>query len=364
MKKENIFVSMSGGVDSSLAAALLAGGEREVTGITLRLWCYGDEPGTDRSCCSLQAVEDARTVAHSLGVPHFVWNMENEFRKEVIEDFCAEYARGRTPNPCVRCNSRVRFGTMLEKCLGLGADAMATGHYARLDYDSAKKRFRLMKGLDPVKDQSYFLWGIPPERLEKVRFPIGDLAKTDTRKLAREMGLPVAEKRESQDICFIPDGDYTAFYRKRCNRRDEPGEIRDREDRVLGIHQGLAGFTIGQRRGLGVAAGRPLYVTALESETNVLRVGTEEDLLAQTFTVSQVNWMDPETKGRDTDCTAKIRSTHAGAPASIHWEDPTLITIAFDRPEKAITPGQSAVFYDGDEVLGGGVIETVDPGIT
>jgi tRNA-uridine 2-sulfurtransferase len=358
MKKENIFVSMSGGVDSSLAAAILKNRGYDVIGVTVKLWCYGTKAATDKSCCSLAAVQDAKDVASMLDIPHYVWDMEELFKTKVLEKFCLEYVHGRTPNPCVLCNSSLRFKFMLEKCLALGAHKMATGHYAQIKYLEKDKRFGLFKGNDPVKDQSYFLWGINSDKLGSVLFPLGNMIKTDSRKLAHELNLKTAKKKESQDLCFTGTDKYTETLKSIWGKPILPGEIKDKHGNLLGNHKGLIHYTIGQRRGLGIAADKPLYVTKIEPETNTLRVGPKDELLASSFNVSEINWLSLETFGKPTNCIVKIRSTHSGIKAEINWTDNNELEVILKTPEHSVTPGQSAVFYsDKDELLGGGIIQ-------
>ncbi|MDP8217432.1 MAG: tRNA 2-thiouridine(34) synthase MnmA [Candidatus Theseobacter exili] len=357
MKKENIFVSMSGGVDSSLAAALLKKQGHNVTGITIKLWCYETKPDTEKACCSLQAVNDAKEVAHSLNIPHYVWNMEKDFRKTVLETFCSEYMSGHTPNPCVLCNAKLRFDIMLNRCLNMGADAMATGHYAQIRFLSDQNRYALFKGMDNTKDQSYFLCGIPAGKLQNIRFPLGNITKKETRTLAKSFGLKTSEKKESQDLCFAAEGKYSDILKELYDKPFQPGEIRNSRDNLLGTHKGLCFYTIGQRRGLGIAAGHPLYVTGLEAKNNILRVGCENELFSKDFAVSNINWFDPITFKKTIECSVSIRSTHKGSPALIEWTNTQTIKVSFKEPQRSISPGQSAVFYDNNELLGGGIIQ-------
>jgi tRNA-specific 2-thiouridylase len=352
-----IAVAMSGGVDSAVAALLLARAGHEVFGVTLKLWCYGDGPSGERSCCSLSAIEDARRSCEIAGIRHYVLDFEERFTEAVIDRFVAEYTSGRTPNPCVLCNQHVKIGTLLDKVRAIGADELATGHYARLDRTGAEPRLR--RAIDLEKDQSYMLWSVPRAVLAGTRMPLGEHRKADVRALAREAGLPVAEKRESQDICFVPDGDYAGFLATRIGADApafQPGQMLDLSGNRIGTHRGLAHYTVGQRRGLGVSSEGPLYVVGLDPETNTLTVGPRAALLAEGLEAGSVNWIaspHPPSSGR---ATAKIRYRHAGAPATLRTTDSGTIVARFAEPQPAVTPGQSVVFYEGDVVLGGGVI--------
>jgi len=359
-----VVVAMSGGVDSSTAAALLREERYDVIGITMHLWDFARVHATDRpECCSMEAADDARHVCRHLGIPHYVVDLRRVFEETVIQNFVDEYLRGRTPNPCVLCNSQIKWGVLLRKAHGLGAAFVATGHYARVD----RKRDRavLRRGVDLEKDQSYFLWALNPEQLAATILPLGGLRKSDVRSRATELGLRTARKRESQEICFVPDGDYGAFVRARSDARDirspilSKGPIVDRRGRVLGQHRGAAYYTIGQRRGLGIALGRPMYVTHIDPRTNRVRVGDREEALGRTFVAAGVNWIAPEALAGSRRAEVQIRHQHRAAPAVITPLRGHRVFVRFDRPQMAITPGQSAVFYEGDLVLGGGTIEEV-----
>ena len=357
---------MSGGVDSSVAAALLQAEGRQVIGLTMDLYavparyCVSDSL---RSCCGRKAREDANAVAAKLGIPHFMVDFRREFEERVIADFCAEYGRGRTPNPCVRCNERIKFGLLFERAKRLGAEIIATGHYARLDRDPATGRRLLRKAADPSKDQSYFLYALTQDELERTLFPLGGLSKTDVRRIARERGLPVAEKTESQEICFIPGDDYAGFLRERVPAAFQPGPIVSTDGRILGRHKGVAHYTVGQRKGMGIAAPHPLYVIAVDVENNTITAGPNESLYRKALVASGLNWIAIEKLDRPRDVRARIRYRQAESPARVEPAGPDRVRVEFDKPQRAIAPGQSVVFYEGDIVVGGGTIDAVESGI-
>ncbi|HHY47042.1 MAG TPA: tRNA 2-thiouridine(34) synthase MnmA [Firmicutes bacterium] len=368
---------MSGGVDSSLAAALLVKQGYEVIGVTMQIWPAG-ETSTEagEGCCSLGAVEDARRVASHLGIPFYVLNFREEFERDVIEYFICEYGRGRTPNPCIRCNNRIKFGLFLSRARELGAHYIATGHYARIRYDWVRERYILRKARDERKDQTYVLYGLTQEQLAATLMPLGDFTKETTRRLAREFGLKrVAGKPESQEICFIPDNDYREFLRRRSPDAARPGPIVDRDGRVLGTHRGIGFYTIGQRKGLGIAAGEPLYVIDIDPERNAVVVGRKPEALSQGLIAEDVNWVAVDGLSRPARAQVKIRHQARAVPATLHPAEVAgtaqglqdrgpgrpgvlapAVRVIFDEPQHAVTPGQSAVFYDGDIVLGGGII--------
>jgi tRNA-specific 2-thiouridylase len=361
-----VVVAMSGGVDSSVAAAILVEQGCDVVGVTMKNFCYSEVPAehATAACCSLEAIEDARSVARGLGIAHHVLDFEGPFREAVMDPFLAEYAAGRTPNPCVRCNRFVRFPQLWRKARLLGAEGVATGHYARA-LTVEGDRVELRRPVDRAKDQTFYLWGLSPALLERALFPLGELTKDDVRALAAELGLATAEKPESQDICFIPDGDLKGFLTREAAARPAlaaagrfaPGPIRDGEGRELGTHPGSAYFTIGQRRGLGVAAGEPLYVTGI-GEDNELVVGSADELLAGGLEAEDVNWLlDSEELPREEFRAAvQIRYRGAPAPATVAQGPGRTFSARFDAPQRAVAPGQSAVVYRGDRVLGGGTI--------
>jgi tRNA-specific 2-thiouridylase len=360
MKRKRVVIAMSGGVDSSIAAVLLKERDYEVIGITMKLFSLPKEyRGSEnlRSCCGWKAVEDAKRVAAAIGISHSVVDFKKVFEKRVITDFCEEYARGRTPNPCIRCNEYIKFKALLDKAEALNADYLATGHHARIDYDSKLKRFLLRKGKDRVKDQSYFLYPLTQNQLSRVLMPIGHFTKKEVRERAKEIGLPVARRPESQEVCFVPDKDYAGFLRKRIPKAFRPGPILAVENRVVGQHKGIPHFTIGQRRGMGIAAPQPLYVIAIRSSENAIVVGKDADLYKKTLLASRINLISKDKLTEPLTLKAKIRYKHREAKAVLKPFDSDQVLVEFEKPQRAITPGQAVVFYDGDVVAGGGIIE-------
>jgi tRNA-specific 2-thiouridylase len=352
-----IIVAMSGGVDSSAAAALLVEQGHEVIGLSMQL--YDQQEGEVRfgSCCTLDDLHDARRVAATLGIPHYVVNFERQFEQTVVRDFVGEYAAGRTPIPCVRCNSDLKFATLLERAHGLGGRSVATGHYARVDEDERTGLMILRRGLDPDKDQSYFLFSLTQAQLRNARFPIGHLTKPAVRDIARRWGLPVAAKAESQEICFVPSGDQAAFVERRAPHVVASGTITDARGRVLGHHSGVHRFTVGQRKGLGLALGTPVYVTALDAGTQTVMVGSRDDLERTTLTAREVNWIAGAPPAGALRVTARIRHRHREAAATVQPLEDRRAAVTFDEPQIAIAPGQAVVFYDADVVVGGGWID-------
>jgi tRNA-specific 2-thiouridylase len=363
-----IAVAMSGGVDSSTVAALLAREGRAVIGLTMQLWNQRRLPelagaGAAGRCCSLDDVYDARRVAEQIGIPYYVVNFEEQFEESVVKPFVEEYLAGRTPIPCTLCNNFIKFDRFLEMADSVGAHRIATGHYARIRYDQASDRWQLLRAVDGTKDQTYFLFGLTQRQLARTLFPLGGLTKPEVRELARGMGLAVAAKGDSQEICFVPNGDYAAFlaaYLKETGVAVEltRGEIVTSGGRKLGEHEGVHHFTIGQRRGLGVATGEPLYVIATDPKTQRVTVGGNDELLRAGFTARDVNWISIAGLAGATHAQVKIRNKHAAAPATLQATgDAGRVEVVFDAAQRAVTPGQGAVFYDGDVVLGGGWIE-------
>ncbi|MGZ8379537.1 MAG: tRNA 2-thiouridine(34) synthase MnmA [Gemmatirosa sp.] len=349
-----VLVAMSGGVDSSVAAALLVEQGYDVVGATMKLFCYGEEV-PDRPCCSLDSIDDARRVCQQLGVPHYVLNLEDRFGVDVVDDFVHEYARGRTPIPCVRCNTFTKFRDLLRKADAIDARWIATGHYARVEDG------RLLRGDDVAKDQTYFLWGIDRSVVSRMLLPVGARTKTETRALARQLGLSVvAEKIESQDICFVPDGDHTKIIRQRLGA-DAPslarGPIMTSDGHVIGEHEGHARFTIGQRRGLPGGFAEPMYVVAIRPADRAVVIGPREQLLGRGLIAHGVNWLvDAPSVG--TMLEVQVRHRARAVPAELVRIDGDVVELALQEPVAAITPGQSAVLYAGAQLLGGGFIET------
>ncbi len=365
-----IAVAMSGGVDSSSAAALLKEQGHDLVGFTMQLWNQRrginiDENGDPlpSRCCSLDDVYDARRVASSLDIPFYVLNLEKEFENSVVEPFIQAYLSGETPIPCVACNSRLKFASLDKMALSLGCEKVATGHYARVEYDAAADRYRLFRGRNHWKDQSYFLWELNQEQLSRSMFPLGEMEKTEVRDIARDAGLNVAEKQESQEICFVPNGKYSEFidrYLEHEGRTDEMptgGDIVNSEGETVGAHSGIHRYTIGQRRGLGIAHEKPLYVVQIERAKNRIVVGEIEELETLEFTAKGVNWIAFDRPANPLRCEVKVRYRHEPAIASIHPLDDGRARIVFDSPQRAITPGQATIFYNGEEVVGGGWIE-------
>jgi tRNA-specific 2-thiouridylase len=355
-----VVVAMSGGVDSSVAAALLREEGYQVIGITMQVWPSDKRPDEVKfgGCCGIGAVEDAKKVAYRLGIPHYVVNFRDIFARRVIADFCQEYSLGRTPNPCIRCNQYLKFDALLAKARELGADFVATGHYARIELDEFTGTYLLKKGVDRQKDQSYFLYPITQEQLSRTLLPIGNYTKEKVRELASKLALPVADKPESQEICFIPDDDYASFLRKFIPQAAEPGPILDNQGNTLGRHRGILSYTVGQRKGLDIYAAEPLYVIAIEPERNAIIVGTREQVLGRELVASGLNWIAINRLAEPIDVKARIRYRHTEAEATVTPLDEGNVYVKFGEPQMAITPGQAVVFYDGDTVTGGGTIES------
>src|SRR5262245_42404914 len=365
-----IAVAMSGGVDSSAAAAILKDQGHDLVGFTMQLWDQRRGINVDENgdplpsrCCSLDDVYDARRVAEELGFPFYVLNLERDFERDVVQPFVTSYLNGETPIPCVACNSRLKFASLDRLAVSLGCEKVATGHYARVEFDRTTNRYKLLRGRNEQKDQSYFLWELTQEQLSRALFPLGEMSKPEARDAARQHGLAgVAEKKESQEICFVPDGDYAGFIDRyldaeaATDRLPGTGEIVDTSGRVLGQHGGIHRYTIGQRRGIGIADERPLYVVSLDADRNRVTVGPQDELLGSTFTAAGVNWVafpEPEEPVR---AEVRVRYRHTAAPATITPRPNNRVQVVFDEPQRAITPGQATVFYRGDEVIGGGWI--------
>jgi tRNA-specific 2-thiouridylase len=355
---KRIVVAMSGGVDSSVAACLLKESGYEVIGVTMRIW-RREEEGQLNRCCGAADVEDARRVAQQLGIPFYAVNLEEEFEREVIRYFCEEYERGRTPNPCILCNEKVKFGVLLKKALDLKADGLSTGHYARLTRDEGSGRYLLKKGIDPRKDQSYVLFSLTQEQLRLTLFPLGEYRKEEVRKRALQLSLRVHDKPESQEVCFIQESSYHSFLSQRLKDSIGPGPMVDKNGTVLGRHKGIPFYTIGQRRGLGLAKGKPLYVIRIDRPRNTVVVGEERETYCDRFVVDSVNWVLPQKMNPSFSTQVKIRYNHPGSEALLYPKGEREVEVKFITPQKAVTPGQAAVFYDGDTVLGGGWIKEV-----
>jgi tRNA-specific 2-thiouridylase len=360
-------VAMSGGVDSSTVEALLCQRGDAVVGLTMQLWDQRRLPGLRpvgaprQRCCSLDDALDARRVAQHLGIPHYVVNYEERFEEKVVKPFVASYLAGETPVPCALCNNHVKFDPLLTTARQIGAERLATGHYARIARDAETGRMMLLRAADETKDQSYFLFGLTQEQMARTVFPLGELGKQRVRELAREAALPVAEKPDSQEICFVSAGHYVQFIESYLAERgesapDDQGEIVTTSGEVIGRHQGLHRFTVGQRKGLGFAAGRPMYVVALEPKTKRVIVGEDGELRRATCDVRDVNWVSIAEPAQPVRAAVKVRHRHEPAPATVESLAAGGARVSFDEPQRAVTPGQAAVFYDGDTVLGGGTI--------
>jgi tRNA-specific 2-thiouridylase len=361
-----IAVAMSGGVDSSAAAAILKEQGHDLVGFTMQLWNQRrginvDEHGEPlpSRCCSLDDVYDARRVAEELGFPFYVLNLERDFEGNVVQPFVASYLKGETPIPCVSCNSRLKFASLDRLAASLGCEKVATGHYARVEYDATADRYRLLRGLNPAKDQSYFLWELTQDQLSRALFPLGEMSKPEAREAARNHGLAVAEKAESQEICFVPDGDYAGFIDRyleaehAVDRIPAGGDIVDSKGAVIGSHNGIHHYTIGQRRGIGIAKERPLYVLAIDADRNRVVVGVNEELQSREFTAAGVNWISVANPKQPVRAAVRVRYRHSAAAATITPLENERVRVVFDEPQRAITPGQATVFYRHDEVVGG-----------
>src|SRR6266550_674304 len=369
LKPMKLAVAMSGGVDSSAAAAILKGQGHELVGFTMQLWDQRRGINVDENgdplpsrCCSLDDVYDARRVAEELGCPFYVLNLEKDFERDVVQPFVSSYLSGETPIPCVACNSRLKFASLDRLAASLGCDKVATGHYARVEFDEAANRYRLFRGRNPEKDQSYFLWELTQDQLSRTMFPLGEMSKAEVRSVARDHSMAVAEKAESQEICFVPDGNYAGFIDRYLAATDAEerlpgeGEIVDTRGDVIGRHAGIHRYTVGQRRGIGIASSKPLYVVSIDATRSRVVVGNEAELAGKQFTAAGVNWMALDGPAAPVRAEVRVRYRHTAAPATVTPLANTRVEVTFDELQRAITPGQATVFYSGDEVVGGGWI--------
>jgi tRNA-specific 2-thiouridylase len=350
--KQRVIVAMSGGVDSAVAAGLLVRQGYDVVGITMRLWSRDDAEGRlhQKRCCGVEDIDDARAAAEALGIPHYVLNLEEEFNRKVVDYFVGEYGRGRTPNPCLACNEHVKFRALLDRAIALDAEYLSTGHYARVYHGESGSELHM--AVDDAKDQSYVLYTLQQAELSRLLFPVGHYEKAEIRRLALEMGLPLHDKPDSAEICFVPGNDYRAFLAERLPQRE--GDIVDSAGAVVGRHEGVAGYTIGQRKGIGAFGGKR-FVTEIDPELNLITIGGEEDLLASRLWTEAPSWVAGSPPGDEFEAMVKVRYKSPPAPAHIRVAEGGL-EVEFERPLRAVTPGQAAVLYDGDRVIGGATI--------
>jgi tRNA-specific 2-thiouridylase len=357
MDKKTVCVGMSGGVDSSVAAYLLKQQGYNVIGVTMQIWQDEDteQVSENGGCCGLSAVDDARRVAHQIDIPYYVMNFKDDFKKNVIDYFVDEYKHGRTPNPCIACNRYVKWEALLKRCMDIGADYIATGHYARvIKLPNGRYTLRVAKGI--VKDQTYALYNLTQEQLSRTLMPVGEYSKDQIRQIAEDVGLQVAHKPDSQDICFVPDGDYAGYLEREAGLEAKPGNFVDEAGNVLGTHKGIIHYTIGQRKGLGLAMGHPVFVADIRPETNEVVITDNEALFTTRLVADRVNFMSIDKLEGDMKVTAKIRYAHKGTNATIRMIGDDLVEVVFDEPVRAITKGQAVVFYENDYIVGGGTI--------
>lgn len=357
MNKKKVVVGMSGGVDSSVAAYLLKEQGYDVIGVTMQIWQDEDNDVQEENggCCGLSAVEDARRVAGELGIPYYVMNFKQEFKKNVIDYFIEEYLSGRTPNPCIACNRYVKWESLLQRSIEIGADYIATGHYAKIE-QLPGGRYSLRMSDAAGKDQTYALYNLTQYQLSHTLMPVGYYEKDEIREMAQKIGLPVAHKKDSQEICFVPDKDYAGFIEENTDKKIEEGNYVLADGRVIGRHKGITHYTIGQRKGLNLSMGHPVFVTEIRPDTNEVVIGENEDLFLRELVCDRINFMSISDLEGEMPVMAKIRYNHKGAPAVIRREGPDRIRVIFEEPQRAVTPGQAVVFYDGEYVAGGGII--------
>jgi tRNA-uridine 2-sulfurtransferase len=355
MAKKKVLLGMSGGVDSSVAVQVLLDQGYEVLGVTLKLWDGEKDSSTTKTCCSIDDVEDARRVAFDMGIDHYVLNMKDLFREKVVDYFVDEYVKGRTPNPCIACNKHMKFSAMLRKAEMLGCDYVSTGHFARIEYDEVKGAYQLKRGVDLKKDQSYVLYHLNQKTLSKVLLPLGGMTKEEVRAKADEMGLLVSKKPDSQEICFV-NSDYVSFIKDYSGFTPKLGEVVNTKGEILGRHEGIINYTVGQRKGIGLSGGPKLYVKELDSLQNKVVVAEHRDMFVSTLQVQNLNFVSVDKIESGTRVDTKIRYNAKLEPSVIHIDGDNMARITFDKPQRAITPGQAVVFYDGDVVLGGGTI--------
>lgn len=356
-EKKKVVIGMSGGVDSSVAAYLLKEAGYDVIGVTMQIWQDEEEYMQEENggCCGLSAVDDARRVANKLEIPYYVMNFKDTFKKNVMDYFVSEYLKGRTPNPCIACNRYVKWEALLKRSLDIGADYIATGHYARV-VKLENQRYALKKSATATKDQTYALYNLTQNQLQHTLMPVGEYTKDHIRKIAEEIDLQVANKPDSQEICFIPDNDYATFIETETKKTIRPGNVVDLEGNIVGRHKGITHYTVGQRKGLNLSFGKPIFVVEIRPETNEVVIGDNEDVFSKVLYANNLNFMAIENLEGDMEVNAKIRYSHAGAKATIRKVDDDIVECFFDSPQRAITPGQAVVFYDGEYVVGGGTI--------